>query len=305
MRCMRPLPSALCLLSFLATHAFGATISQMQPISPADSLLIVAPHPDDESLCCAGLIRAARVAGAKVAIVWITNGDGFRWDAMVLSRAPLPRAASYQQLARRRMDEARAAAAELGVEADSLYFLGHPDRGVLPLMSTHFLPTMPWRSRYTGARSVIYPDAFEPGAPYDGQDLARNFEAVLERIRPTLVFAPSQLDAHPDHRGVALLTERVLAARGELGNLRSWIVHGGHGWPDRSVHQSARQSIAPRGVGLEWQALPLTDESMDAKRRAITAHRTQTLVMGRVMRRYVRSTELFAAAGVSASAPAR
>src|SRR6185295_6463246 len=161
----------------------------LSPLTSRDTLLIVAPHPDDESLCCAGLIHMARQAGAQVAIVWITNGDGFRWDAMVTQRALFPDSGSYRTLAHTRIQEARNAAQSLGVAPDSLYFLGYPDRGVLHLMRDYYQPQVPWRSRYTGARAVIYPDAFEPGAPYEGDRLVRNFNAVLDRVKPTLVFA--------------------------------------------------------------------------------------------------------------------
>jgi len=53
-------------LSLAAVRA-QAALPAMPPVTASDSLLIVAPHPDDESLCCAGLIHAARQAGAKVA----------------------------------------------------------------------------------------------------------------------------------------------------------------------------------------------------------------------------------------------
>ena len=267
----------------------------MAPIRATDTLLIVAPHPDDESLCCAGLIHMARQAGAQVAIVWITNGDAFRWDAMVLTHSLLPKRGSYLQLARTREDEARHAASSLGVVPGSTYFLGYPDRGVAHLMADYFEPRAPWQSRFTGARSVIYPGAFEPGARYDGESLTRAFEAILDRVHPTLVFAPSPQDTHPDHRGAGLLVSRVLAARGELGELRSWIVHGGRGWPRRGFAPDAPQSIAPTGAALQWQELKLGEGSVEAKLDAITAHRSQLRVMGRVMRRYVRSTELYAA----------
>jgi LmbE family N-acetylglucosaminyl deacetylase len=281
----------------LAAAPAAAALPAMPPIAPTDSLLIVAPHPDDESLCCAGLIHSARQAGAKVAIVWITDGDAFRWDAMVMDHAVRPRPQSYRRLASIRAAEARTAARDLGVPPGSTYFLGFPDRGVARLMGDHFEPRTPWRSRYTGARSVIYPDAYQPGAPYDGASLTRDFAAILERVRPTLVFAPSLRDTHPDHRGAGLLVYRTLAARGELGELRYWIVHGGPGWPQRGFAPGEPQSIAPRGAGLSWQEFRLADASIAAKLQAISVYQSQLQVMGRVMRRYVRATELYAPAG--------
>src|SRR5206468_752722 len=137
----------------------------------------------------------------------------------------------YQALAQTRADEARAAARALAVPADSIYFLGYPDGGISHLMGSYFESATPWRSRYTNASSVIYPDAFDPGAPYEGKSLAQDFRAILDRVKPTLVLAPSPHDSHPDHRGAALQATRVLRERGELGKLRYWIVHGGVGWP--------------------------------------------------------------------------
>src|SRR5262245_13597074 len=61
----------------------GDKLRALRPIESTDTLLIVAPHPDDESLCCGGLIDSARRSGAAVAVVWITFGDGFRWSAML------------------------------------------------------------------------------------------------------------------------------------------------------------------------------------------------------------------------------
>jgi len=277
----------------------------MPPVTAKDSLLIVAPHPDDESLCCAGLIHLARQAGARVAIVWITSGDGNRWDAMLIDHALFPRSSFYRSMARVRDDEARVAARSLAVDADSIYFLGYPDRGVLHLMRDYYQAPTAWRSRFTGARSVINPDAFEPGAPYTGEQLAQNFAAILDRVRPTLVFAPSVLDTHRDHRGAGLLAAQVLAGRGELGELRYWIVHGGNGWPAGGFEPQAPQTIAPRGAGLHWEELRLPDDSVQLKMRAISAHQSQIRMMGPTMRRFVRSTELFAIAAAIPPAAAR
>ncbi len=95
-----------------------------------DSFLVVSPHPDDESLCCGGSINCARRLGVSVAIVWVTNGDGFKWDAMVVEKKLRPRAGTYLDLARQRQAERASGRSRAGCDAVSLsHFLGYPDRG--------------------------------------------------------------------------------------------------------------------------------------------------------------------------------
>src|SRR3954469_17557545 len=94
---------ALFLIAAIGGNALAQPpLPSFRPITADDTVLVVAPHPDDESLCCGGLIHAARNAGARVAIVWITLGDGFRWDAIVVERKLRPRASTYLDLARQR-----------------------------------------------------------------------------------------------------------------------------------------------------------------------------------------------------------
>src|SRR4051812_11892094 len=110
-----------------AHAAAQAELPALRPILATDSILVVAPHPDDESLCCGGLIYAARQAGARVSVVWVTLGDGFRWSAMVDEHRLVPRKEGFRELAARRESEARAAAQILQLDPQSLYFLGYPD----------------------------------------------------------------------------------------------------------------------------------------------------------------------------------
>ncbi len=274
-------------------HA-GTSLPDFRPIVASDVILVVSPHPDDESLCCGGLIHAARSVGARVAIVWITNGDAFKWDAIVVERKLRPRAGAYLELAHQREREARTAGSLLGVAPDSMLFLGYPDRGVLRLLLDHFHPDTPWRSKFTGANAVVYQDAVDPGAKYDGADLVRDFNTVLDRVNPTLVLAPSPQDTHPDHRGAGILAWRTMTARGQQDRVRYWIVHGGHHWPaPRAFHPELAQTVAPRGLGMRWEAFTLDAGAIDAKRRAVLAHQSQVKVMGRVMQSYVRATELY------------
>jgi LmbE family N-acetylglucosaminyl deacetylase len=285
----------LCLFAIFSADVSAAeTFPALRQILPGDSLLIVAPHPDDESLCCGGIIDSARRIGARVSIVWVTFGDGFTWDAMVVERKLRPRAGTYKELAALRESEARAAAAVLNVESDSLYFLGYPDRGVLALLLDYYYPGTPWRSKFTGEHSVAYEDALDRGADYDGENLERDFQTVLERVQPTLVLAPSPQDTHPDHRGAGILVWRAMSSRDGLHKTRYWIVHGGHGWPKPRAHRpDLPEDVAPRGIGMQWEQFALDPAARDAKLRAVKSHRTQIKVMGRDMESYVRATELY------------
>ena len=46
-------------------------------IGPATRLLVLSPHPDDETLGAAGLIRRVVKAGGTVRVVLLTSGDAF------------------------------------------------------------------------------------------------------------------------------------------------------------------------------------------------------------------------------------
>src|SRR6185437_6047568 len=109
-------------------------LSDLASLRSADRLLIVSPHPDDESLCCAGIAELALAAGARVTVVWLTSGDAFELDAGWVEHTLHPGRAGLRALGERRMQEARAAAGRLGIAKGDEYFLGFSDRGLLPLI---------------------------------------------------------------------------------------------------------------------------------------------------------------------------
>ncbi|HEY1407576.1 MAG TPA: PIG-L family deacetylase [Promineifilum sp.] len=83
----------------------------------AGTLLIVAPHMDDEVLACGGLV-ALLPQKQHIHVVYAT--DGMRSPAPIVPG----RDAISPKLGRERMDESRAAMKHLGVPAENLCFLG-------------------------------------------------------------------------------------------------------------------------------------------------------------------------------------
>src|ERR1700738_3827699 len=194
MRLMSASPKAALLAATLAVRAAGcgaappAAAASLPRLDAQTSLLVVAPHPDDETLCCAGVIQRVVRAGGRASVGWITSGDASELDLLLIEKSLFVRPERARDLAEKRMREARTASARLGVPAAGQLFLGYPDRGVLRLLTDH--RATPYTSGFTGAAAVPYPVALFPGHPYTGESLERDFAAVLEGPHPTLILAP-------------------------------------------------------------------------------------------------------------------
>ena len=292
------------LLAASALLACGAGAAILPPIDSGTSLLVIAPHPDDETLCCAGVIQRVRGAGGQVSVVWITSGDAAWVDLLLMSRSLFPTPARARELGERRMDEAREAAARLGVARTGQLFLGYPDGGIEQLLGPAHR-AMPYTSRTTRAVAVPYADALYPGHPYTGEALERDLRAVFERVKPTLILAPSELDSHPDHRSAGRLTQRALARYPGSPVVHYWIVHGGAGWPSpRALLPGIPLTPAPLALRSAPAAFELTLAEEDGKLGALGAYATQLRVMAPFLLAFVRTNELFAAgAGSSSESP--
>ncbi len=85
------------------------------------ALLVIAPHPDDESLGCGGMIAAACAAGVPVTVLIVSDGAGSH-----------PNSVAYPPDRLRALREAETleATAELGLAPDCVTFLRLPDRFV-------------------------------------------------------------------------------------------------------------------------------------------------------------------------------
>lgn len=266
-------------------------LPEVQPFNASDRLLVLSPHPDDESLCCAGSVQQALAAGAAVYIVWLTSGDGFELDGVLVEDQLRPVGEGMLELGEKRIGEARAAAAILGVSEENLFFLGYPDGGLLHLFTANY--TVPYRSRYTNETKVAYPEAVSPGLAYTGENLEHDLQQVVSQVQPTVVLAPSPQEIHPDHRTTSYLALRLMGERGELAKLRYYIVHGGLEWPlPKGWHKRLALFPPPRGRGMAWMQVPLTPKQIAVKESAVRSYHSQMEVLGRFMAAFVRTNEL-------------
>ena len=170
-------------------------------------LLIVAPHPDDESLAAGGLIQRALARGARVHIVFVTDGDNNPWPQRVLEKRVRIGARERERWGARRRGEAEQALRELGAEDAVVHRLGWPDGGVT------------WK------------------LVDETQSAIAQWRALLAGIAPTLLVLPDLADGHPDHSALHVLLELVLNGMPESRRPEClcYLLHG------RAVLDPARQ----------------------------------------------------------------
>ena len=147
---------------------------ELRPAAVAGALgrtVVVAPHPDDESLACGGLLALLARQGAEAHVVVMTDGA-----------ASHPGSAAFppDRLAGLREVEAREALRRLG-HGERIAFLGLPD-GNVPAPGTEAF-----------ARAVVA------------------LRETLEALAPETVVLPWRHDPHPDHQAVWRIADAALA----------------------------------------------------------------------------------------------
>lgn len=181
-----------------------------QSTVPEKVVVVFAPHPDDEILCCSRTIEAKKKEGFEVKVVYFTDGDAHdKLNALV-----------SKNYGKRRKRESRAATSQLGLEASDLFFLGFPDGQLQDLKSEEIV-----QSDYTKKRKSDGFSSF-PFTPYSQKNLVQNLEKILNRYQIEEVYIPSILDEHPDHKFVGEMVSSLLRENNLFPRVYEYVVHG-------------------------------------------------------------------------------
>jgi LmbE family N-acetylglucosaminyl deacetylase len=261
-----------------------------------DRVLVLAPHPDDETLGCGGVLHDAVRAGIPVHVVFLTNGDANELSFLVWERHPVVTSKGAIDMGRLRAEEARRAARALGLPADAVTFLGYPDAGTMPMWTGGWGAHPPYESLITRVTAVPYPTALRPGAPYKPESVLQDVQTVLRKFRPTRLFVSHPADAHPDHRAGYLYAMAALWETPDVPppTVYPYLIHHGR-WPVPSADPPTTPLEPPPLLGQEiaWQRRLLDAGDLDAKRAALEAYATQLAYNRQFMLGFVRANELF------------
>ncbi len=145
-------------------------------LGPGRGVVVLAPHPDDETLGCGALIAACFEARRPVHVVLVTDGG-----------ASHPGSASWppERLACQRRSEAIEAIRRLGGGEEDLSFLGFPDGAV-------------------------------PAEGPEVAAAARRVRAICEATGAATLLSTGPRDAHADHKATAAIAAATAALRGGI-----------------------------------------------------------------------------------------
>jgi len=290
---------ALAVLLVVAWPAGRVRAAEELKVPPKLRLLVVAPHPDDESLGAGGFMQQVLDTGGRVHVLFMTSGDGYPEAVALATGHRQPTAVDYRGFGELRRAEALVALEQYHILPLSVTFLGFPDGGLAEIWRRG--PHVPaYESPFTREDRPPYPEAFNPNARYTSRELIGQISHLVALADPDWIALPTPLDTHPDHCATFTF---VLAALKSLGAepggdskipdlLLTYLVHDGR-WPPQPTAGSLLPEPPVSYPPAKWYSLALDQAQVDAKIGALQSHRTQAAVMDRLFRSLARPNEIF------------
>jgi LmbE family N-acetylglucosaminyl deacetylase len=257
----------------LPEFALGS-LAQLPSPRTSDRVLVIAPHPDDETLGVGGYIAQAAASGATVKVVIITNGDGGRFAASDKFKNLYPNQKDYISLGYSRQNESIVALAELGLSKSNVIFLGFPDSGLKKLLTRNW--QVPYKSTYTKTNISPYTDSYEPDISYTGENLIKDLTNIVSDYKPTIVFTTSSTDLHPDHAAVATFTRMALKNQTNY-LLYFYLIHYRHFPSPKGLNLSRYLTPPLRLMNFDktWLNYNLNPNTETLKENAISKYKSQ------------------------------
>jgi LmbE family N-acetylglucosaminyl deacetylase len=298
-------------LLFAIVISLSSAFAQPSP-TRSESILIFAPHPDDEVIGCAGIIMQVLARGARVKVVDITSGDGFDAAAAGVTHKKVDQVGpdDFFALSRLRQTQSRNALEILGGKDDDLIVLGYPDGDLGNLYNSADDKVI--RQQFTEKNETYaliqkdyHTSIHGKPAPYQRSSVLADLVELLTTLQPTEIYVTDETDGHIDHRAAFWFVRDAARQAGYKGAFYTYLVHGLPAWPfpagvTPTLPFESRKvdgEVAPRG--LPWpppRRVPLKPEQAQRKLKSIQAHNIPVVGMPdhqKEMESFVKSEEVF------------
>ncbi|MDD5281306.1 MAG: PIG-L family deacetylase [Candidatus Omnitrophica bacterium] len=278
--------------------AYWSEMPILEPFKKGERVLILAPHPDDEAIACAGVIQQALKAGAKIRIVYLTNGDHNELAFIVYEKRITVRQGEFVHMGKVRQQESIKAMKYLGLPEEDLVFLGYPDYGTFNIFSQYWQTKKPFRDRLTRISSVPYKDNPSYGAEYCGESILDDLSRQILNYKPDKIFVSHPADVNVDHKSLYLFLQVALSdLEGKIAKPKvyPYLVHC-VGWPKpRHYHPELELRPPDKFIDSEisWSRADLSFGELDKKYQSILFYKSQTQSSAFYLFSFARENELF------------
>jgi len=273
-------------------------INSFKPIRKGDRVLILAPHPDDETIGCAGIIQEAVRVGADIHVAYLTNGDHNQAAFIVYEKRLTLKKGEFIHMGEVRRKEAIKAMKLLGLNEKNLIFLGYPDFGTFAMFNRYWQSSKPFKTLLTRISSVPYKENLSFGAPYKGESILNDLKSVLLTCKPNKIFVSHPADTNVDHKALYLFLQIALSdLHKELPwpKIYPYLIHC-VGWPLPRHYHPELPLPAPRQFldsRIQWLQYKLSQEQLHKKYQAVLCYKSQTESSAFYLLSFARKNELF------------
>lgn len=170
-----------------------------QNTDPGQRILVIVPHPDDESIGMAGIIQNAVNLKRPIKVIIVTDGESSRMSAIAFTNNENHMPHDFYELGLERQRESMSAMAKLGLPKEDLVFLGFADGSIRFLWSDYWDNGKPRVSGGTQVAYSPYDNVYKHKIAYTGQNLESCLEEIMVSFKPTDIYYPMADDIHPDH----------------------------------------------------------------------------------------------------------
>ncbi|WP_378957181.1 PIG-L deacetylase family protein [Pelosinus sp. sgz500959] len=266
-------------------------------------LLVFAPHCDDETLGCAGVIQDVLKSGGQVLIVFITNGDGFTIATKEQFHRLFLTSEDYINSGYSRQIEASNALRILGVTENQAIFLGYPDRGLKTIWNDYWSISQPFRSRYTNSDHSPYTNTYQPNTPYVGEAVLENIEQIMLQFQPNLILAPHPADEHSDHATAwafiaTAYLKLTIGSQLPEAKFFTYLIHRDD-FPIPHGYKNEALLLPPKPLyeadPKKWYTYQLNSDNQTIKEQSLKEYVSQLRVpiMSSLLYSFIRKNELF------------
>ena len=166
---------------------------------PNQRVLVIAPHEDDDTIACAGVIRNAVNNGADIRLMLVTTGG-------------------TGVAARDRLKQTISAMSLLGMPQEKIIYLGYDQSIVLMCAYNNkdapfaICPGAEGTQTFAPAGYITDFHTLRYGTAADNNrhNVLTDIRTVLDEFRPQDIFMPAHMERHPDHAAAAMFTTEAI-----------------------------------------------------------------------------------------------